>query len=267
MDHGIAMKWYIKECCNGETVNTAITQARTQEPLSKLNLLQRQEMYFCLIPALAVLILGTLTTATQQGDSTVSRLGPALSKTVQELRSVEELVHEIILPQLRHRLASADLQGGKSCVDYPYRPGRNNGDRLTDDVNTLAKLLPKLMNAATFESNNKSGIMSMLLTTAVRKLKGVVSDYQQIKLAIQATEGLSTAEGKGASAVTIGRILASSQLQQVQDQTPFPQAPPTRCPPLVTSALQQYETMLQVYIALVYATRDAIAVNNYYNGQ
>ena len=219
------------------------------------------------IPALVVLILGPVTMATQQGDPGASRLGSMLTRTVQDLRSVEVLVYQIILPQLRHRLASVELPEGTSgCVaDYPYAPG-DNGGRLTDDVETLAKLLPRLQSAAAFESNNRGGITATLLSTAVRKLKRVVSDYQAVKLATKSAAEQSTRAGTSISAFIFGKFLSQGEKDPAASAPPSV-APPTPCSSLVTSVVQQYETILQMYVALVYATRDAAAVNNYYNSQ
>ena len=233
---------------------------RTQQATVKR--FSEQDMYFFAIPALAVLILGPVSMATRQRDPTASRLGPLLTKTVQDLRSAEELVHQVILPQLRQRLASLELpqSNGRCVLDYPYTP-ETNGGRLADDIETLAKLFPRLKSATAFESN-RSGFTRVLLLTAVSKLQRVVSDYQAIRLA----EEHSTAVEKTASAFILVRNLPQGTKDQPATAPP-PQAPPTPCSPLVTSALQQYETLLQVYIALVYATRDAVAVNNYYNSQ
>lgn len=224
-------------------------------------------MFSFAIPALAVLILGPVTMATQQGDPSASRLGSMLTRTVQDLKSVEELVHQIILPQLRHRLASVELPAVNSgcVVDYPYAPG-DNGGRLTDDVETLAKLLPRLQSAAAFESNNRGGITATLLSTAVRKLKRVVSDYQAVKLAAKSVAEQSTGAGTSISAFIFGRFLSQGEKDPAASAPP-PVAPPTPCYSPVTSVVQQYETILQMYVALVYATRDAAAVNNYYNSQ
>lgn len=223
-------------------------------------------MYFFVASALAVLVLGPVAIATQQGDTNAGQLGSLLTSTVQDLRSVEELVLQAILPQLRHRLVSSGLpQGSHSCAeDYPYAP-ETNGGRLTDDVDTLAKLLPRLRSAAAFESTNRGGLTRVLLSTAVTKVERVITNYHTVILAVRAEERSSAAK-KSAYTVIFGRTLPNGQNDPVPS-TLHPLAPPTPCSSLVTSALQQYETLLQVYIALVYATRDAVAVNNYYNSQ
>lgn len=253
-------------------MNTAMASGhcnptRTQRVL--VDLFPNQDMYFFATSALAILILilGPVTIATQQGDTNARQLRSLLIGTVQDLRSVEELVHQVILPQLRRQLVSSGLpQGSRSCaVDYPYAPEKNGG-RLTDDVETLAKLLPRLRRAAAFESTNRGGLTRVLMSTAVSKLERVVTKYHAVMLAVNAEEQRSSAAKRSTYSLIFGRILPHGQKNPVPS-TPSPLAPPTPCSPLVTSALQQYETLLQVYIALVYATRDAVAVNNYYNSQ
>ena len=251
-------------------MNTAMDSGHCNHPRTqrvKVDLFPNQDMYFFATSALAILILGPVTIATQQGDTNARQLGSLLTGTVQDLRSVEELVHQVILPQLRHQLVSSGLpHGSRSCaVDYPYAP-ETNGSRLTDDVKTLSKLLPRLRSAATFESTNRGGLTRVLLSTAVSKLERVVTNYHTVMLAVKAEEERSSAARRSPHASIFGRILPHGQKNPVPS-TPLPLAPPTPCSPVVTSALQQYETLLQVYIALVYATRDAIAVNNYYNSQ